>query len=70
MEFYEPGLDFSLVLMEGEDGQHVTSSIELEYLIRLSKGSFMLNLAVSVGSDLNGLTTLKALKVVHALLEE
>ena len=29
----------------------------------------MLNLAVSVGSDLNGLTTLKALKVVHALLE-
>ena len=32
MEFFEHGLDCLLVLMEGEDGWHATSPVELKYL--------------------------------------
>ena len=61
MEFCEPDLKCSLVLVEGEDGWYVTSPVEQEYLTWSSKGKlFTSNLALSVGYDLYRLKTLKA----------
>ena len=63
VKFSEPGLDYSLVLMEVEYGWHVTSLTELEYLTWSSKGKLLCQTLLCAGSDLDGLTTLKELRV-------
>ena len=55
-------MDISLIWMEDEDGQHASSPLELEY--RTVEGKlFFVNPTLSVGSNLDRLTTHRALGV-------
>ena len=64
VEFSEAGYTCSLVLMESEDAQHATSPVKLEYLMQSSEEKLLCQTTPSsVGSDLDGLTTPKALSV-------